>query len=59
MPAATAQKSMVCTRCKNRLKIDQFYKDKHMKDGVSSWCKSCTRDYDREYVKRKKAAAAS
>jgi hypothetical protein len=26
-----------------------------MKDGLSSWCKSCTRDYDREYAKRKKA----
>ena len=56
MPAAaTTQKTKVCTRCKKRRKIDQFYKDKHMKDGVSSWCKSCTREYDREYAKRKNA----
>jgi hypothetical protein len=55
MAAATAQKTKVCTRCKKRRKVDNFYRDKHMKDGVSSWCKSCTRDYDREYAKRKKA----
>lgn len=57
MPASQP-KTKVCTRCKKRRKLDQFYKDKHMKDGHSSWCKTCTKDYDREYAKRKKAARA-
>jgi hypothetical protein len=51
-PTATTK---TCTRCKKRRKVEQFYKDKHMKDGYSSWCKSYTREYDREYAKRKKA----
>jgi hypothetical protein len=56
MPATpTTQKTKVCTRCKKRRKVDQFYKDSHMKDSLSSWCKSCSREYDREYAKRKKA----
>ena len=44
-----------CTRCSKRRKVEQFYKDRHMKDGLSSWCKSCTKDYDREYAARKRA----
>jgi hypothetical protein len=56
MPATpTAQTTKACTRCKKRRKVEQFYKDKHMKDGLSSWCKPCTKDYDREYARRKKA----
>jgi hypothetical protein len=55
MPAsATTPKTKVCTRCKKRRKLDLFYKDKHMKDGLSSWCKSCTKHYDREYAARKR-----
>lgn len=48
-----------CTRCKKRRKVAQFYKDKHQRDGLSSWCKSCTKDYDREYRARKNAEVAS
>jgi len=60
MPAtATAPKTKICTRCKKRRKLDLFYKDKHMKDGLSSWCKPCTKEYDREYAARKKAERAS
>jgi len=55
--ATATGKTKVCTRCSKRRKAEHFYKDKHMKDGRSSWCKSCTRDYDREYAKRKKAAS--
>lgn len=56
MPATpTTQKTKVCTRCKKRRKLDLFYKDKHMKDSLSSWCKACTKDYDRAYAARKKA----
>jgi hypothetical protein len=53
--ASTTQKTKVCTRCTKRRKLEQFYKDKSMKDGLTSWCKSCTLDYDREYRARKKA----
>ena len=55
MATKTEPKTKVCTRCKKRRKLELFYRDKHQKDGLSSWCKDCTRDYDREYAKRKKA----
>jgi hypothetical protein len=56
--ASTTQKTKVCTRCGKRRKVEHFYKDKSMKDGLTSWCKSCTLDYDREYRARKKAGQA-
>lgn len=59
MAGTATQKTKVCTRCKRRRKIAQFYKDKSMRDGFASWCRSCTRDYDREYSARKKAEAKS
>jgi ribosomal protein S20 len=55
MSSNTTQKTKVCTRCKKRRKVVEFYKDKHMKDGLSSWCKLCTKEYDRAYTARKKA----
>jgi hypothetical protein len=56
MPAPTP-KTKTCTRCHKRRKIDQFYKDKTQKDGHASWCKTCEREYDREYRAKRKAAA--
>jgi hypothetical protein len=44
-----------CTRCKKRKAVDQFYRDRSMKSGLTSWCKTCTREYDRAYAARKKA----
>jgi hypothetical protein len=60
MAVAQAPKTKVCTRCKKRKKAgqgqaSQFYGDKHMKDGLSSWCKPCTKEYDKAYRERKKA----
>lgn len=55
MPATSTAKTKVCTRCKKRRKLNLFYRDKHMKDGLSSWCKACTREYDKEYAARKRA----
>lgn len=49
----------VCTRCRKRRKVEQFYKDKHQRDGLSSWCKGCTKAYDREYRARKNAEVTS
>jgi hypothetical protein len=52
---ATSGTRKVCTRCKKRRQVTSFYRDKHMKDGRSSWCKECTREYDRAYAARKRA----
>lgn len=60
MATKTAQaKTKVCTRCTKRRKLDQFYKDKTQRDGHGSWCKSCEREYDREYRAKKRAEVAS
>jgi hypothetical protein len=48
-------KTKTCTRCQKRRKVEAFYRDKTIKDGLSSWCKDCTKDYDRAYRERKKA----
>lgn len=45
-----------CTRCQKRLKVENFHRDKSIKDGLASWCKPCTKEYDREYAARKRAA---
>ena len=48
-----------CTRCQKWRKVETFHKDRHQKDGLSSWCKPCTASYDREYRARKKAEPAA
>ncbi len=55
MARATTRSMKKCTRCGKTRKVENFYKDRHMKDDLSSWCRSCTKDYDREYRARKKA----
>lgn len=47
-----------CTRCSKRRKVENFHRDSHMKNGLASWCKACSRDYDRAYTARKKAEAS-
>ena len=42
-----------CTRCKATKSIDEFYKDKHHKDGHTSHCKACADEYTRSYYDRK------
>ncbi len=54
MARATTPTTKTCTRCEKRRKVENFYGDKHQKDGLSSWCKACTKDYDREYRERKR-----
>jgi hypothetical protein len=44
-----------CTRCAKRRKVEMFHRDRTMKDGLSSWCKVCTKEYDRAYAARKRA----
>lgn len=36
--------SKICSRCKKRLDLEEFWKSKITKDGKASWCKPCTRD---------------
>lgn len=50
-----AKKTKVCTRCGKRFKVAEFFKDKHQKDGLSSWHKGCEREYAKAYRLRKKA----
>jgi transposase-like protein len=50
--AATA----ICTRCTKRKSVASFYRDKSTKPGHSPWCKSCEREYNREYRARLKEA---
>lgn len=45
-----------CTRCSKRRKVALFHKDKWQKDGLSSWCHTCSREYNKAYAARKKAA---
>lgn len=46
-----------CTRCKRKRSVERFYGDKHMKDGLTSWCRDCTREYDRVYRERKRSGS--
>jgi hypothetical protein len=39
------QKGKVCTKCKEHQLLSEFYKCWHYKDGLHSWCKSCTKEY--------------
>lgn len=48
-----------CTRCSKRRKVEQFHRDKTTKDGRSTWCKGCTREYDKAYRERKLAEATT
>jgi len=34
-----------CTKCGEMKPLSEFYKDKHSKDGLTSWCKACAREY--------------
>lgn len=36
-----------CSRCHRELPESEFYKNISSKDGLQSWCKSCTNDYDK------------
>jgi hypothetical protein len=56
MARATTTKK--CTRCAKRRKVEMFYRDRTMKDGISCWCKTCTKEYDRAYAARKRAEKA-
>lgn len=41
--------SKTCSRCKTTKSLDLFYKHKHAKDGMSSYCKKCHAEQRREW----------
>lgn len=40
-------KDRVCTRCKTKKPSSCFYKDRHRKNGLGFWCKSCSSEYQK------------
>lgn len=47
-------KTKVCTKCGKELPLSEFSSKKGTPDGLSYQCKECTREYYREYNKRKR-----
>ena len=45
----------VCTKCKRSLSNSDFYKKKQSKDGLSCWCKSCSKKYNAKHPPTKAA----
>jgi 5-methylcytosine-specific restriction endonuclease McrA len=43
----------LCTRCGEWKKRDEFCKNPGGKGGLSTWCKSCKKAYDREYQSKR------
>ena len=43
-----------CSGCKQTQPIENFYKNKNMSDGHSSYCIDCTRENSKRYFQRKK-----
>jgi hypothetical protein len=39
------QKGKTCIKCKEHKLLSEFVKDKNRKDGLSYWCKSCSKEY--------------
>ena len=44
-------KEKKCTGCDGIKSISNFHKNKSKKDGLSSYCKSCSKEYMLEYQK--------
>lgn len=44
----------VCPKCGRELPTSEFYGNKHNKDGLQDKCKDCQREWNREYLRRKK-----
>lgn len=43
----------ICTKCKKKKSLSEFYKHKTQKDGLSSQCIICIRKYQSGYCKRR------
>jgi len=45
----------ICPRCKCEKSIEQFCKNPNKKLGIGSWCKECSRKYNKEYRRKHKS----
>jgi hypothetical protein len=43
-----------CTKCKKNKPLDQFYNSKKGKNGLTSYCKTCTDEYNKAYLAKNK-----
>lgn len=48
-----AVKEKICTKCKTLKKAKDFHKNNSFRNGLSSWCKECFKDYIEERKKKK------
>jgi hypothetical protein len=39
----------ICSRCKTKKDLTQFYKEKSRKDGYGMYCKECEKEYKKQY----------
>ena len=49
----------LCTKCKKKKSIKEFYKNRTMKNGLGVWCKDCVRKYKKDYKNRPKPIITS
>ena len=42
-----------CVHCGQEKPVTEFYKDKHTKDGLQSWCKQCSNSRGKKAIERK------
>ncbi len=45
----------ICTKCKKEKNIESFYKRKTFKDGYTTWCKGCYKEYNQEWENKNKS----
>ena len=43
------ENTKICTKCGRELPLSEFNKDKSRKDGLQCWCKSCKKQYGKQY----------
>ena len=53
MKADFEKGTKICSKCKRELPISEFGKNKTTKDGLNSWCKLCSSNYNREYCNKR------
>lgn len=46
-------KTKKCAHCGQEKPVSEFYKDKHTKDGLQSWCKQCSNSRGKKAIERK------
>ena len=46
--------SKVCSKCKREYSstLEFFYKEKRVKDGLTSWCKGCYKEYTKQWSEK-------